>query len=243
MPSALDHLMAFLITIAFPGYDLIRTHPRFRQAVARGEPAARLRFYRSAVVGYWLVAAAVVGAWWWEGRSWEALGLGTGSGWRAWVGAALAVATAIFLVAQARAANAPAVRSSLLGQIEPMRAYLPHTDAELRWFYGVSVSAGICEELLFRGFLLWYLAAWLPLGAAVPLAAAYFGVQHHFLGRGGAVRAGIMALVFSALYLGLDSLWAVMAIHAFVDISSGWLAHRLLAGEPAPIATSVRLGT
>src|SRR5215475_8805607 len=136
MPSALDHLMAFLITIAFPGYDFIRTHPRFRQAVARGEPTARLRFYRSAVVGYWLVAAAVVGTWGWGGRSWDALGLGTGSGWRPWIGAALVVATAIALATQARAATDPAVRASLLGQIEPMRAYLPHTGAELRWFYG-----------------------------------------------------------------------------------------------------------
>jgi len=243
MPSALDHLLAFFMIIAFPCYDFIRSYPRFRQAVARGEPTARLRFYRSAVVSYWLLPAAVVGAWWWQDRSWDALGLGTGAGWRPWIGAALAIVTAIALVAQARAATAPTARASVLAQLEPMRAYLPHTDAELRWFYAVSVSAGICEELLFRGFLLWYLDAWLSPVAAVPLAAACFGVGHLFLGRGGAVRAGLMALLFSALYLGLESLWAVMAIHALVDISSGWLAHRLLAGEPAPVMTAVRLET
>jgi membrane protease YdiL (CAAX protease family) len=231
MPGALDHLIAFLFIIAGPCYDYSRSFPRFRQAVARGEPTVRLRFYRSAIVGYWLAGAAVVGTWWWEGRSWNALGLGTGSGWRPWLGAALAVASVIALSAQARAAIAPAARAAMLAQLGPARPYLPHSSAELRRFYAVSVSAGICEEVLFRGFLVWYFAAWLPLAGAIPLAATCFAVPHLWAGRGGAVKAGVMALLFSALYLGLGSLWAAMAIHAAVDISSGWLAHRIITDE------------
>ena len=66
-----------------------------------------------------------------------------------------------------------------LGTAEPI---LPHTTAERPEFLALSVTAGIREEILYRGFLIWYLASWLPLWAAATGSAAVFGWAHAYLG-------------------------------------------------------------
>ena len=39
-------------------------------------------------------------------------------------------------------------------------------------------TAGICEELLFRGYLVWVLKAWIGLGAAAGVIMVIFGLAH-----------------------------------------------------------------
>lgn len=40
---------------------------------------------------------------------------------------------------------------------------LPHTAREHRWFKATAVTAGVWEELLYRGFAVWTLTPWLTL--------------------------------------------------------------------------------
>ena len=41
--------------------------------------------------------------------------------------------------------------------------FLPRDDRELRAFVGLSATAGIVEEIIYRGFLIWCLALLMPL--------------------------------------------------------------------------------
>lgn len=62
-------------------------------------------------------------------------------------------------------------------QLERLRFFLPSSSLERRWFAALSITAGFCEELLFRGFLLRYLhtsplhlgLVWATLAAALVL--------------------------------------------------------------------------
>jgi membrane protease YdiL (CAAX protease family) len=232
MPGVLDHLIVFGLVVASPIYNFGRAFPALRAAIARGEPHARRRFYLDAIISQWVITGAVAGLWWRHDRPWSALGLGTGSGWQPWIGTALAAVMVTVLLVQVRAATAPSARASLVAQLQHSGPYLPHTRPEVRRWLGVSVTAGICEELLCRGFLVWYLDAWLPLAAAIPVAAVCFAVPHLWAGRQNALQAGVLALVWSGLFLVLGSLWAAMVIHAAIDITSGWIAYRVLSDEP-----------
>ncbi len=72
-----------------------------------------------------------------------------------------------------------------------MRALLPQTATEKRWFDAVSVTAGICEEIIYRGFLFAYFAAWLPgaaAGVVIVLAGLVFGLGHLYQGAAGIVK-------------------------------------------------------
>ena len=87
---------------------------------------------------------------------------------------------------------------------------------------GLSLTAGVCEEVLYRGYLMWYSMMWLPKEAAVLASAVVFGAAHFYLGWGvGVLRATVVGAVFGAAYLLTGTLWVPIALHAIVDITSG----------------------
>ncbi len=72
-----------------------------------------------------------------------------------------------------------------LRQLESLRFFLPSSSLERRWFAVLSLTAGFCEELLFRGFLLRYLhnaPLHLELLLATLAAAVVFGTHHFYQG-------------------------------------------------------------
>jgi hypothetical protein len=103
---------------------------------------------------------------------------------------------------------------------------LPHDQRELRWFGVVAVTAGLCEELLYRGYLIWYLQHWLPLTFAVTVAVVIFGVGHFYQGARGMLLTALVGAFLAAVYLFTGTLFASMAIHALMDLYSGYAAWR-----------------
>ncbi|MBO0746110.1 MAG: CPBP family intramembrane metalloprotease, partial [Candidatus Dormibacteraeota bacterium] len=100
---------------------------------------------------------------------------------------------------------------------------------------GLSITAGICEELLFRGLLPALLAAllhepspWL----VILLAAAAFGAAHAYQGVTGVVVTAILGAVLGFIYLGTGSLFLVMVLHALIDARVGLLPARALGVTP-----------
>jgi Type II CAAX prenyl endopeptidase Rce1-like len=98
--------------------------------------------------------------------------------------------------------------------------------AEMRVFAGVGVTAGICEELLYRGFVLWYLSALLPRGWAIVAAVAIFGIGHAYQGVRGVLLTAMVGGIAMAVYLWTGSLIAPIVMHATVDLANGFIAYR-----------------
>jgi membrane protease YdiL (CAAX protease family) len=122
-------------------------------------------------------------------------------------------------------------------RLEPM---LPHTRAELALFLKLALTAGVCEELLFRGYMIWYLSHWLPIYPAAGLASLLFGIGHIYQGWRGVLTTGMVGAFLAAVFLLTGSLFAGMAIHALMDAHSGQLMQAayereraLAAAEPA----------
>ncbi|WNV77369.1 CPBP family intramembrane glutamic endopeptidase [Geodermatophilus sp. DSM 44513] len=107
----------------------------------------------------------------------------------------------------------PAVHATL--------ALLPRTPAERRLFTVVGVTAGVCEEWLYRGFLLAVVAA-VGGGPSTPVlvvvGAVAFGLAHAYQGVAGVVTTGVLGGVMAALYLGTGSLLLPVLLHALVDL-------------------------
>lgn len=117
-------------------------------------------------------------------------------------------------------------RASLQQMLAPVSALLPETARE-RWAYaGVALTAGICEELLYRSFLIYYLTArGLTQPAAIVGAGIVFGLGHIYQGGRGAVQAGAAGIAFGAVYWLGGSVIPVMVIHALADLRVFWLWH------------------
>jgi membrane protease YdiL (CAAX protease family) len=95
----------------------------------------------------------------------------------------------------------------------------PHTPLEFVAWFGVSFTAGICEELIFRGYLLQQLTAWTrrPI-ASVFIAALLFGSVHLYEGLGAIVPLAALAIVYGLVvrYFKGD-LRAVIVAHTLQD--------------------------
>ena len=90
---------------------------------------------------------------------------------------------------------------------------------------------GICEEVIYRGFLFAYFAAWMPEAPAlvvIVLAALVFGLVHLYQGAAGVVKITIIGILFGTLYWMTGSVWPLMALHVVVDVSSGWMGWKFV---------------
>jgi membrane protease YdiL (CAAX protease family) len=120
----------------------------------------------------------------------------------------------------------------LAGVKEPaiVRELMPVTPSERVLFGAVSVSAGICEEIVYRGFLIHVLhGATGSIILAVIVSSGAFGVAHAYQQPAGALRAALLGLVLAAPLLTTGSILPSIVAHTAIDLLSGlWLARYLL---------------
>ena len=151
-------------------------------------------------------------------------------GWRLWTSIALfLLLAAYFAYAVATLARSSEARASVRQQIGTLTAVLPHTRTEMYWFGGVSLTAGFCEEFLFRGYFIWVFAPWLGWWGAAALSLLIFAIGHAYQGWNGVLRTGIVGAIFTLVVAIFDSLWPAIALHALIDLGQGmiaWLALR-----------------
>jgi membrane protease YdiL (CAAX protease family) len=234
VPTRLDSGFAVAFAIVFAIVHAVYFDPRDRHRVASGIPTARRDFYRRTMIGEWILAGLAILLWAREGRSWALLGLQPPTDWRLIAGLALVLATTALAVRQAAS-----IRRSSDDRLDKLRPKLaghellvPHTRTEYRWFVALSITAGVCEELLYRGFLTWALASYMPVVAAILIVSVTFGFGHAYLGRRGIINAAVVGLVMSIVVLASGWLIPAMVIHALIDISSAIVGYRVL-GRPA----------
>ena len=102
-----------------------------------------------------------------------------------------------------------------------VHALIPRTAGERRAFLGLAVTAGVCEEVLYRGLLLAVAAALLPsLGPVrlVLVAGLVFGLAHLYQGVPGMLTATVLGGSLAVLYLGSGSLLLPVLYHVLVDL-------------------------
>ena len=100
-------------------------------------------------------------------------------------------------------------------------AVLPRTTGERRLFTVVGVTAGVCEEWLYRGFFLAVvagLADGLPAGLLVVVGAVAFGLAHAYQGPVGILTTGLLGGIMAAVYLQTGSLLLPVLLHAVIDL-------------------------
>ena len=103
---------------------------------------------------------------------------------------------------------------------------LPHTFKEKKYFFGICLTAGICEEIIFRGLLLYILQGLFPnLSIIIILVIAFmlFGIGHLYQGIGGIVKTALVGGILCCLYLVTNSLIICMVIHFVMDFTSAFI--------------------
>jgi len=228
-PSGID-LALLVVMIVLMAIEVLVFGVLFR-ATARGTPrGSRLPSYSYLIIYQWAMTASIAALWVATGRPWSALLLGVPNRWGFGASLALSVAFLVLSALQRRALfKRPEIPESIRRQILDIEPMAPHTPQERRVWTFVAITAGCCEEVMFRGFLLALFASWVGLIAAVAINVAAFGVFHAYYGRKGILKTGAFGMVMALLALWSASLIPVIILHAGIDLNSGDLAYRVLS--------------
>lgn len=255
LPQALaDWGPAQLAAVVIAGYLVVgepfvghALHRRFEGRL-RTDPAARRSFYRRLLVLEWGLAVLALVVWLSSpGVTAGQVGLGWPRQWPGLLTGVVCLALLVLVVASTRALRSGA----LTGPPGPTRpgegrhaeppghatlALLPRTGLERRLFAVVGVTAGVCEEWLYRGFFLAVVAALapgLPGALLVVVAAAGFGLAHAYQGVTGVLTTGVLGGVLAAVYLQSGSLLLPVVLHALIDL-------RFLLVPPSALPAAAR---
>jgi membrane protease YdiL (CAAX protease family) len=217
-----------------------KVYRKLKASIDAGDTTARSKFYYQVYLFEALSAALALTA---LGFNWNALNpshLGMdhssfGIWWHApfarqdnsfLVGAGIGFGAAIVgiviaLKVASRRASQPASATPRQSRFFPNFSYLLPTSARERLLFAlVAVSAGVCEEIVFRAWLLNSLHSFGQLEGwtLVLVASVLFGVAHYYQGIAGVVATTILAVFFCGLYVGTGTILFPTVFHTLVDL-------------------------
>jgi uncharacterized protein len=205
---------------------------RLKQLLAkpRVESHERISLYLSTIAFQWIAVAIAAWRAWAHGYTRVELGLSTGPNLFRTI---IAVTSGTLILGTLHWMNFRRM-GRLIGKL-PARVsamatrILPQSPCERMPFLALAVTAGCCEEFLYRGFAMAAFArAGFPIWASVVVSSVLFGAAHLYQGRGGLIGTGILGLLFGAFRAYTESLAPVAAWHAAVDIVAGVAGARYL---------------
>jgi membrane protease YdiL (CAAX protease family) len=189
----------------------------------------RLVLYASTIGFQWLAAAVVAWRAWAHGYTAEQLGLAIDDRTTIMVASLVGAATIAILqwLNLRRMGRLPAKARG------PMQAIaeriLPRSTIELLPFLALAITAGLCEEFLYRGFAMAVLAQLgSPAWATAIVSSILFGLAHLYQGRGGFFSALVIGTVFGTGRIAYNSLVPVIFWHSAVDLVAGVAGPRYL---------------
>ena len=233
-PAPFDYFLAFLLIVGLALWARSEI-ARLEQQLAHGYGSARLAGYRRTVLMQWSLTGFLAVHWVWTAREVGALGLATPLHWRFAVGLVIALAaTLLFWIQLRKVQGSEEARAEARDALVDLEALLPHSPRELEAFMRVSVTAGICEEVLYRGFLPWFLATWMPFWLAMIVSGVIFGFGHLYQGTSGVLKTGALGILLGGLTLLSGSILPAMVVHVAIDALNGRLAYVAMT-TPIPV--------
>ncbi len=235
-PTAWEHAVAVVAGVVLPLVGALQ-HRR-AAPVKEPEPLStreKIALYWSNSVVLWGIALLAILAWRGAGRDLDRLGL-TSAPARPGLGLLLAAA---FLAAYAldtwRQLSTPERLAATRARWRRDTPFMPENRREVLHSLVIVASAAVAEEIVYRGFLVGYVAAWsgrsaAGLALAVALPALVFALCHLYQGVYRAAKIALLAGLFGAILVVTGSLWIPMALHFLVDLVGSAPGPKLLAG-------------
>ncbi len=123
-------------------------------------------------------------------------------------------------------------RSVGLNESPVARLLMPEDGVEKGAFLLLSGVAAVCEEYVFRGFLLWALVGWTgsPWFAAAVVSLS-FGLAHGYQKLAGVIRAGTLGMLLAVPTILTGSLFPAIVAHFWINAAVGMGGWRYLLTE------------
>ena len=224
-PLWADHILALLFGIALPFYTAFR-RPKDLSGI-HFESYQKKHLYLTNSISLFLMALVILVVWFLYKRPLAELGFKQVSNISSWWGLVF-VFILLYLIDTIKAiVSKEKIEEKFKAQISKT-PFMPTKKAELPLYFLMCFSAGVFEEIIFRGFLVTYCYflffefvngdQW-----AVILPAFVFSIAHYYQGGKAVVKIFILSLLFGFIFLWSGSLIVVMILHFTVDAIGGLL--------------------
>jgi uncharacterized protein len=217
-----------LATLAVTVRSVVRGRTLAKRVEAR--PDGRLWLYRTFVLRMWpLMLPPIVTVWASDRITARDLGLSWPHGVVGYLLAAYYLLIIVIVSVRIRRAMR---RGTVIPQRQRIAFMVPRTTRERWWAAALAVTAGITEEVLFRGSLLAVgtKTYHLPLAAAAAVAIALFAAGHLYQGWRGVLGTAMLGFIFTMIFTLTGSLLLAILAHAVQDL----ISLLLIPARPAP---------
>ena len=224
-------LIFFVLGVIFPW----RGRVRMKKLLAMPQVSSmdRLVLYASTIAFQWFAVAVVAWRGWAHGFTASQLGVIVPDRNRILVASFVGAATIAVLqwLNLRRAGKIPVASRGPLQAIA--ERILPQSTVELLPYLALAITAGICEEFLYRGFAMAALAhIGLQTWAVVLISSVLFGLAHSYQGRGGIATTLIIGTILGSSRIAYDCLVPAIFWHSAVDVVAGTAGPRYLTRTP-----------
>jgi len=225
-------LIFFVLSVILPW----RGRARMKKLLAMPHVSTmeRLALYASTIAFQWFAVAVV--------------------GWRAWAHRFTASQLGLSIHNRNTILLASIVGAAVIGSLQwlnlrrvgripieargPLQAIaeriLPQSTVELLPYLALAITAGLCEEFLYRGFAMAVLVrVGLQAWGVVLFSSVLFGLAHSYQGRGGMVMTLLIGLILGTSRMVYNSLVPAIFWHSAVDVLAGTAGPRYLKPDQA----------
>ena len=224
-------VVATIVGVLYPGYALYGGKNTYQ--ILSTHPEKKLFIFRQTAIFLIILLAISILPLWLAGYDSALIGMGFITNPLMTAGL-LVVATFVLWLLNCIPLT-PSMAKKIYTANERVLPFLPATQSEYKLLVLVSFIAGICEEIVYRGFLFWFLCTYLLIPSALVLANLPFALAHlTTTGFRNSFFAFILGLLASLLFLLTKSLWLSILLHIIVDlyaITFAYKATRILASQ------------
>jgi membrane protease YdiL (CAAX protease family) len=218
------HLVGLLLIGAgIVALGFLAQHAPSSGGAASGQLASHgkaIPIYLTAIFMDWALLYYCFGGVHYRGGSFWALAGGRWTSWKS-VAVDLAIALPFWVIGTGGAYGVSRLLGS--GSAKTVDSLLPRSLLEILIWIATSITAGICEEMVFRGYLQRQLHA---LSGSVVVAVLgqglLFGLFHSYQGWRNVAVISVLGVLYGVLAAWRGNLRANIVAHAWTDVWEGW---------------------
>jgi hypothetical protein len=221
IPTLIDQLLVVILGLVLPFFSGIRGSEQMHKV--HFDEATRRRFFLSNSLVLWVLAAVAMGIWYWNERPWSLMGFQKIVNQPlTWVATAAFVGFYVIEVIQNYLQKDQ--QQKTFEQWEHNIPFLPESYRELPAYILLCLSAAICEEIMYRGFMVNYFINPMRDGfpwIAVIFPAVMFSIAHFYQGYEAIGKIFILSALFGVIFIVSKSLLIVIVLHFLIDLFGG----------------------
>lgn len=229
-PALGDYILAILFGIVLPFVSGIKSADAFKKMGGSFDAATKKRFYLGNSFFLFLIAAVVIIVWLLYGRPLSALGFVTSGHWGYpepwWM---IILFACLYLMEVLYSVFNQSELEETKSNLDTLTPFMPTKWSDLPAYTIMCVSAGVFEEIVFRGFMINFFISIL---SGIPNATAWalllpgiiFSAAHYYQGPKAVFKILVFSLLFGMIFWHTRSLVAVIILHFLVDFIGGLLS-------------------